>query len=176
MSLTLDLTPFNAELDRYSRALSASEVADVLRYVGGRVGLKAEELAGAVPPPSRKSLALFYTRTHPDGSSYKSKFKSAKQQGYVMALAARGGIPRKRTGKLPQSITSEVISADETGATVAVGTNYQGAQYVIGKETQSHYHRGNWVPLEDALVKGEDALFSTASNAFFAETQRRLGG
>lgn len=176
MIQTIDLSPFMDELTRYGRAFSDAEAETILRFVGGRVGGKAEELAGGYPPQTHNPLPLFYDRTRPNGKGYRSKFKSAKQQRYVMALAARGGIPSKRTGKLGQSITSEVIDVSPNGATVAVGTNRSYAPYVIGKETQSHYHAGNWIPLEDQLFAGQDQLLTTAQNALFQQADRILGG
>lgn len=176
MAQTLDLTPFLDELNRYNRAFSDAEAETILRFVGGRVGAKAEELAGGYPPQIHNPLPLYYNRTRPDGTVYQSKFKTAKQQRYVMALAARGGIPSKRSVKLGQSITSEVVSASASGATVAVGTNIAYGPYVIGKEMQSHYHRGNWIPLEDRLFAGQDQLLTTAQNALFQQAERILGG
>lgn len=177
MTQVLDISPLMDELDRMGRVFSDAEREQILRYVAGKVGVKAETVAlPAYPPQSGKPLAVFYERQRKDGATYRSKFKSLKQQRYVMALAARGGIPTKRTGKLGQSITSAVTSVSSAEATVAVGTNRTYAPYVIGGEgQQSHYHAGNWPQMEANLIKGQDQLLTTAQDSFVQVTNKLLG-
>ena len=90
-----------------------------LNYAGSLAGAKAEEIAGSYPVPSRKPLALWYDRVDAQGRPYKSKFKTMKQQRFVMRLAAKGKIPYRRTGRLGASITSETHIVD-TGVIVMV--------------------------------------------------------
>ncbi len=175
MPNVIDLSQWNDLMERLTR-FAGSAMPSVMRFVGGRVGAKAEELSGAVPPPSRKPLPKYYTRQAPDGATYKSKFKSIAQQRKVMALAAEGKIPHKRSGQLARSITSNVTEATATGARVAVGTNYKGAQYVIGKATQSRYHAGTWTPLEDRLFAGQSQLVKAAGDALFVQAEKYAGG
>ena len=138
------------------------------------VGVKAESVVSDYPAPSRKPLPYFYTRTRKDGSTYRSKFKSAKQQGFVMVLAASGKIPYRRTGTLGRSITSRVRSVTPSDASVSVGSNKSYAPYVLDREKQSHYHKGTWTPLQIDVERNMSGIADTAQRVYSAEIARRF--
>lgn len=130
-----------------------------LEYAGARAGAKAEELVGEYPLASGKPLAVWYERTTIDGRTYKSKFKSFRQQRKVMALVAAGKVPYKRGGLLGRNITSEA-HAIGTGVVIRVGTLVKYAKYVIGKEEQSNYHKPTWTPLVDHVEQGKKEILA----------------
>lgn len=152
----------NAEIDallaRISAVLTGQARQEFLEFIGAKLGVKGEQIAGAYPPsPDGRPLAQIYTRTREDGTTYLSKFKSDAQQGKVFALLAEGAIPFVRDGKLGQSITSKV-EATLDAVLARVGTNRAGAIYTIG-EKQSHYHaETGWLILPDNLKKHVDDL------------------
>lgn len=125
-----------------------------LEYAGRRAGAVAEQLAGEYPVASGRPLAVFYDRTDANGRAYKSKFKSLRQQRKVILLGKQGKIPTRRSGLLGRTMTSDAISNGD-GVVINVGTNDPSAKYVIGKETQSHYHEGTWTPLQDRIAAGK---------------------
>lgn len=162
-------------LAQYEDLFSDRQRAAILRAVGARVGVAAESLVPEYPPASRKPLPLFYDRTDVQGRPYKSKFKSAKQQRYVMALARKGKIPYRRTGQLGRSLTSRVVRVTPQQVDVSIGTNLTYGPYVKGKPpVQSHYHTGVWTSLEDDIQKGRALLASQGSDALLAEILKRL--
>lgn len=153
-------------------------IQDVLAAVGKTVGVAAESIVSDYPPVSGKPLEKFYSRTDAKGHTYKSKFKSLKQQRYVMALGARGGIPTRRTGSLGKSITSDITDLSDTGVTVVIGTNRPYAPYVIGtpEEGQSHYHQGTWTPLNDDIANNIGKLQLVAQKEFSRQITAALSG
>lgn len=162
-------------LSQYEAVFSDSQRKAILAAVGARIGVAAESLIPEYPPASRKPLPLFYDRTDAQGRPYKSKFKSAKQQRYVMALARKGKIPYRRTGQLGRSFTSRVVRVTPLDVAIAVGSNLFYGPYVKGSPPQqSHYHTGTWTSLEDDIQKGQAFLVSQGSNALLAEIQKRL--
>jgi hypothetical protein len=106
MPFSLDLSKAQPLLARISAVFSPAVTDQILIYAGDRVGAAAEEKVrdAMYPAASGKALPIMYTRTRKDGTSYQSKFKSLAQQRYVTALASKGLLPYKRTGKLGQSI------------------------------------------------------------------------
>lgn len=153
-------------IERTMKALSPATMRGILEQTGRVIGVTAESVVSDYPPQSGKPLERVYTRTAADGSTYKSKFKSARQQGYVMALVKAGKVPYKRTGQLGRSIVSAVKSATDKDVTVSIGTNLRYAPYVIGKGEQSNYHRGNWTPLQDDITKGLPKIRQAGLNTF----------
>lgn len=156
------MTAFNddevqALLDRIESIVTDSPQRETLLIgIGERVGTLAEGHARDGLYPERREgvpLELFYTRTTEAkkpykqgsltvgfaGEQFKSKFKSRRQQAYVMALVKRGKVPRTRTGFLGNSLT-HIVSAVGTGVVIQVGTNLKYAKYPIGDEgEQNHY-------------------------------------
>ncbi len=67
----------------------------------------------------------------------------------------------RRTGQLVQRMTFDV-QASASGVTLRYGTNVRYAKYVIDRENQARYHRGNWQTLqslaEDNLERISDAF------------------
>lgn len=136
-----------------------------LTYAGGQAGAKAEEIVGSYPIASGNALPLFYDRVDSQGRPYKSKFKSMRQQRFVMRLAAKGKIPYRRTGRLGASIT-HVVEVYPNGVLVNVGTNTPYARYVIGQDgQQSHYHTGTWIQLRQTLMDNRAEIVNVFANA-----------
>src|SRR5690348_6442772 len=150
--------------DRMINGLSDDSLENILEVTGRAVGVAAEGVVSEYPEPSGKPLERFYDRVDSKGRAYKSKFKSIKQQRYVMALVNRGGVPYRRTGQLGKSITSDIRDLSPTSVTVVVGTNDTKAKYVIGtpEEGQSHYHQGNWTPLQTDINNNRARLSAVA--------------
>lgn len=155
-------------LNRVINALSDSSLTTVMEFTGRAVGVAAEGYVSEYPAVSGKPLPKYYDRVDSKGNSYKSKFKTLRQQRKVMAMASKGKIPSRRTGKLGQSITSDVTDLAPTSVTVRVGTRLSYAPYVIGTpaEGQSHYHQGNWTPLSDDIANHSAEINAVAQAAF----------
>jgi hypothetical protein len=162
-------------LDRVINGLSDSSMQGVMEFTGRAVGVAAEGYASEYPEPSGKPLAKYYTRQRRDGSTYQSKFKTLKQQRFVMALVAKGGVPYRRTGLLGRSITSDIRELSPSSVTVAVGTNDPKAKYVIGTpdEGQNHYFNGVWTPLQTNLDDHQSEL-AIVANAAFGKALRNI--
>jgi hypothetical protein len=84
VSLTAD-----RELAKYERLFSGAERRNILYAVGQRIGVTMESVVSEYPTPRRAPLPLIYTRRSVTGQTYRSKFKSAKQQRKVFALIGR---------------------------------------------------------------------------------------
>lgn len=166
------------QLDQLANVTNALEQAAILTAIGRRIGVAAESVVSEYPPQRREPLPRIYQRKRPDGSTYMSKFKSRKQQGYVFGVLIRERrIPYKRTGKLGQSITSAVQSVARDGVTVAIGTNLNYAPYVIGiPPTQSHYHQGNWTPLQEDIAEGFQRIKTEGAAEAARQISIYLGG
>jgi phage gpG-like protein len=145
--MTDDITRY---YKRVGERLGTQGQQALLASVARRVAAAVEESIPGYPTPSGKPLPLFYTRTRADGSTYRSKFKTMKQQRYVFAMIAKGKIPYTRTGTLGRSITTKT-EATATEATIQVGTNVPYAPYVISSVAQSNYHKGTWWTLEGVV-------------------------
>jgi hypothetical protein len=146
-------------LRKFESVIGGAALVPIMLKAGQAAGVAAESVVSPYPTATGKPLAVWYTRQRKDGTTYKSKFKSAKQQGYVMALAARGLIPYKRTGTLGRSITSEARNASVIGVDIVIGSNRKYAPLVIGKPPQqSHYHQGNWTPLADNVERNVQTI------------------
>ncbi len=154
--------------DRMITGLSDASLEGILAFTGKAVGVAAESVVSEYPAPSGKPLEKYYTRTNAKGESYQSKFKSIRQQKFVMALVGRGGVPYRRTGQLGKSITSSIRDLSPTSVTAVVGTNYPAAKYVIGteEEGQSKYHAGNWTPLQDDISQNLGKITAVGQAAF----------
>lgn len=168
--------------DQVSKALikvgqlfGGAVLTPIMLKSGQVAGVAAESYVSPYPQASGKPLALFYTRTRKDGSTYKSKFKSMKQQRFVMGLAKQGKIPYKRTGTLGRSITSEAQNASANGVDIVIGTNRKYAKYVIGAPPiQSHYHMGTWTPLADDVQRNVSKIADAFGRAALTEINRYL--
>jgi hypothetical protein len=159
-------------------ALSPAQLAAMLKAVAQAAAVTMESVVSPYPRPSGKPLPAIYPRTRKDGSTYLSKFKSNKQQGYVFGVLVAGHkIPYHRTGLLGRSITSEVRDVTPTSATAAVGTNVGYAPYVIGPPgVQNPYFAGNWTPLETDVQTGLPKILSAASDEWQRQLNKQLGG
>lgn len=176
MAFDLDLSQAAPLLARTAQTFSPAVADDILLVAGRRVGVKAEELVSPYPPVSGKALPLFYTRTRKDGTTYQSKFKSLKQQRKVFALVKEGKVPYRRTGTLGKSITSEAAVFAPGVVNVRIGSRLAYAMYVIDEQLQSHYHLGNWTPLQQDIRRGLPELTQTAVNAVSKEVEKRIHG
>lgn len=140
-----------------------------LEQAGRKMGAAAEAQVSEYPPQTHAPLPVNYERVNTSGIIYFSKFKTQKQQGKVFTMIAGGEIPYRRSGRLGQSITSEVVEASPTSVTVSIGTNVIYAPRVIGdpQTQQSPYHQGNWTPLQVDMERGEDAIMNAGYDAMF---------
>lgn len=173
-----DLRALYDELDRLQRFLTPDQLGRALEYAGARMGVRAERAFDEYPIASGAPLAAVYTRERADGTTYQSKFKTARQQGYVMRLAKQGRIPYRRTGQLGRSITSRVY-VDTSGASVVVrvGSSDPKAPYVIGgPNQQSNYHAGTWPNLPQRLAEQFDDIYRAGVDGFVERAIRLLGG
>lgn len=154
--------------DKMIDGLSDTSLSYIMVFTGKAVGVAAESVVSEYPEASGKPLEKFYTRTNAKGQNYQSKFKSLKQQRFVMALVANGKVPYRRTGQLGRSITSNIANVTATSVDVVIGSNYPAAVNVIGTpdEGQSHYHQGTWTPLQDDLNNNAAKLSAVAQTAF----------
>lgn len=165
---------FEAALQRQIDALSSGNLETAMAAAGRAAGVAAESVISPYPPPSGRPLDRFYQRTNAEGKTYLSKFKSRRQQGYVLSLAARGLIPRRRTGQLGRSITSDVRDVSADGVTVVVGTNLNYAPFVIDRYRMSAYHKGTWTPLQDDVERGLPIVIEAANRAFIIAIRKLL--
>ena len=165
----------DALLKRVADVLGGAERDRILLRAGKVMGAAAEQVAVVYPKQTHNPLPLYYTRKRRDGTTYKSKFKSAAQQGLVMALAAQGKLPYPRTGFLGRSVTSKA-NAEGSVVIVSIGTNAAHAPYVLDEVRQSHYHRGNWTPMRTNLIDNIDFLRRAASAEVNAAVREALAG
>ena len=175
-SFTLDISQADTLLKNVA-SLFTPQVADELFLNAGKAtGVAAEGLVSPYPPASGNPLPLWYTRTRPDGTSYQSKFKSLKQQRYVMSLVANGKVPYRRTGQLGKSIVSKAAIAGNSLVIVSIGSNLTYAPYVIDLQIQSHYHLGTWTPIQTDIENGLDGLQQVAVRSVINDVNRRING
>lgn len=177
--LTFDTSDIDRAVKQAQSILSDANMTTLFRAVGQAVGVAAESVVSEYPPASGKPLAVYYDRTstaakpyrpakgaplRTPGATFRSKFKSARQQGKVFALKKEGKIPYRRTGTLGKSITSKVTEADAKGATVSVGSNIPYAPFVLDESEQSHYHQGVWTPIQQDIRDNLPTLQRAADN------------
>lgn len=174
-TLRFDTRHLMDTLDSLHNLLDGDQRARLLLLVGERVGIAAVALAGEYPSQSGKPLPKFYTRQRADGTSYLSKFKSQKQQGYVFGVLVKGGqLPYTRTGRLGASLTHDARLINSQEVDVRVGTNLDYAQHVIGLE-QSRYHEGNWNMLPITLDNNRAVFEQEIERTLAAALQLELG-
>lgn len=189
----------DALLIRVSTVLDDVTLANALKQAGDAIGVAALAAVSDYPTPSRKPLPLIYTRTvmaarpyraadgswRVPGATYRSKFKTMKQQRFVMAMIAaatgeratgrrktkrktissdvtRSGLkrtfPYKRTGMLGRSLTYQVSALGRAKLVIVrIGSNIKYAKYVIG-DTQAPYHKGVWTPLRHDIENARNAI------------------
>ena len=176
MPFDLDLTAVNPLLANVRSVFSPAVADEMLLNAGNKVGVAAEGLVSDYPPASGKPLPLYYTRQRKDGTTYQSKFKSLKQQRYVMSLVANGKVPYRRTGQLGKSIVSKAALAGNSLVIVSIGSNLTYAPYVIDLQLQSHYHMGTWTPIQTDIENGFDSLQQVAVRSIVNDVNRRING
>jgi hypothetical protein len=178
MPFDLDLSKAQPYLKRISDVFSPAVTDQIMVYAGDRVGAAAEGVVkeDMYPPASGRALPVFYTRTRKDGTTFQSKFKSDKQQRYVMMLAKKGLLPYKRTGKLGQSIAWVTALSGNGVVMVKVGSNLTYSLYVIDDVMQSNYHRGTWEPMQQSVIDALPMLNKVAVNAIISQVNKRIKG
>lgn len=168
---------FRQDFARMERAFSPATLTRIMTAGARKAAVAAESVVSPYPRPSRKSLPALYTRQRKSGTTYKSKFKSLKQQRMVFHLLALGRIPYKRTGLLGRSITSDVARADAREAVIVIGSNAPHAPLVIGTPpVQAAYHRGNWRPLADDIQRGLPTITRAFEDGALDALQAALKG
>lgn len=174
MPFDLDLSQVNPLLANVRSVFTPAATTDILLNAGRKVGVAGEGLVSPYPRASGNPLPLWYTRQRADGTTYKSKFKSMKQQRKVMMLAKQGKIPYRRSGQLGKSILSRA-TADGTGAViVAIGSNLTYAPYVIDAILQSHYHMVNWQTIQADIAKGLSQLTNVTVKSIVNDINKRI--
>lgn len=200
-SIEVDTREVDAEFKRIKKLLSPPARRTILEHMAERVAIVGAGVGKPVyPPPSGKPLAQFYSRVvtakkpyktasgelRVPGGTYKSKFKSAKQQGYVLALMRGGrkkgkgkgkslsGKKYRRTGMLGRSINGEVIKVTEKSADVMIGSNLKYAPFVIDETEQSNYHKGTWPIIQQQLRRGMYDINEAALKAFIKKAKEML--
>ncbi len=176
--ITIAIQTITTPLDNLD-AMLGPKMPSILYAVGAKVGVAAESVVSDYPAPSGKPLTEYYTRTSKDGKRrFKSKFKSAAQQGYVFHLLRAGKIPYRRTGGIGKSITSKVIEANATSVSVAIGSNLSYARYVIGTPSQGQnaYFAGVWKPLQTDVEENAGILITAAQDELNKQINIALSG
>lgn len=184
-TLQLDGTALNRTLAQVRNVLTGEELKGVLRAVGNAVGVTALASVSEYPAPSGKPLPLAYTRTvtaarpyytpsgvlRVPGAQYKSKFKTLKQQRFVLA-SIRGAagfkrisVPYRRTGALGRSIIYEIVALSTRLVVVSIGTNLSYARYVIDIDDQAPYFQNVWTPLQTDIAQALPAMQRAANVA-----------
>lgn len=130
-------------------------ISDVWFLIARKVGVVAESRVSEYPVPPTKPLPKIYQRTRKDGTTYLSKFKSMRQQAYVIRKMQTEGA-YTRTGTLGNSINSAVKRKTPTLFIVEIGSNVPYAPYVIGEpEDQAPIHADRWSPLSEDVGSAE---------------------
>lgn len=157
-------------LGKFGQVIGGNALPPIMLKAGRAAGVAAESAVSPYPAQAHKPLPLYYTRQRKDGTTYKSKFKTMKQQGKVMSLAKSGAIPYKRTGTLGRSITSEAQNATANGVDVVIGTNRKYAPFVIGAPpVQNFLHQGVWTPLETDIARNVNTIADAFGRAALKE-------
>lgn len=141
-AFTIDITLDDEDLIRHLTRLASILGVKGLEFVytqAGKVVGAAMEASFAEYPTKQTGVQLpaFYVRTRADGTTYQSKFKSRKQQAYVILLGKKGKIPYRRTGMLGKSYHSSVRVVGHT-VSVATDSNLPYTPFVIGDQ-QNHF-------------------------------------
>jgi hypothetical protein len=186
-SAMLDLGQWNAYQRQIERLLKR-DVSDVMRAGATRAAVTLDRIARTeLPPP---------VRTRPQAAHWTAKQRRwwwgtmrAKALGKSQALPGWKAAYRKiegrtvlvisgsykRTGTLVRSLTYDIRqTADMTE--VRYGTNRAYAKWVIDRESQATYHKGNWATLQDMAERNAAKLqdaFADGANAKLAELLRR---
>jgi hypothetical protein len=193
---TAEFTDFKRDLERHL----ATGSLDALRAGGDRVGIKLDQLVREELPPATQSKAppsplvtdkqkrywWAAMRAKADGKTDSKTAKAfpgwkaawKKVDGHKV-LVLSGGY--KRTGKLPQSLTWEVIATSDH-MQVRYGSNRVYAPYVLGDpdETdknlrQARIHQGNWTPLVEIARDNIDVLTQAFIDGAMPVILRDLG-
>lgn len=171
----LDLSTVQPLLDALSDTFGITAATEILLIAADKVGAVAEGLISDYPRQTHKPLPVFYDRQNVKGEPIRSKFKTLRQQRKVMALASEGKIPYGRTGTLGKSMTHSIPQVVALGVVeTRIGSKLNYAPYVIDLVMQSHYHKGNWTPIQMDLYNGFQRLSIVAARAVVNEVNRRL--
>lgn len=155
---------FYALFGRLVKVLTEQEGKALVLRIGDLIGNEATRLTrDNYPPAPGRPRDVVYPRKRKDGSTYLSKWKTAKQQGYFFYALARGiiRVPYSRRGGagLGGSMTYSVAPNPGVSAVITVGTNKAYAPFVIGSPRQAgpytypaaqqtYYHqKSGWQPL-----------------------------
>lgn len=178
MPFDLDTAAVEPLFARTRALFSPAGGDDVLAYAGQGVAVALEGVVqdSLYPPASGHALPLYYERRRKDGTTYRSKFKSLRQQRLVMALVKAGKVPYKRTGQLGRSIIARVDVAEAGLVVIAIGTPLRYAPYVIDRLMQSHYHAGTWTPLQNTVDNAMPDMRRVARNAAVKRANEVLNG
>lgn len=172
-----DFGQWHNHINRIQRLISGPELAGIFVYAGNAAGLLVEQKMKPYPPePAGRPLPYFYTRTRANGSTYKSKFKSAKQQAYVIKLYKDGRAPYKRTGFYGRSWTT-VTEFRGVSIVIKVGNNANRYNIYVGGPpgTQNYYHRQTgWLRLDEESLKLERDVYTVFNNVVNIEIRRRI--
>jgi hypothetical protein len=176
-SLEINSDSLERVLNQLHALFVGAESDALLVNAGERVGEKVIELVGEYPRQSRKPLPVFYTRTRADGSTYRSKFKSRKQQGYVFGvLVKENRIPYRRTGNLGASFIQQTTRTPD-GLIIKVSATVPYASLVVGDDDeQSQYHAGTWSQLGEIITDNETLLIGQLEQDLITAIEARLGG
>lgn len=180
--MSIDLTYDFSEAEKFitnaQNALSPQGLRQVGFQAGSVVGVEAEALLRQYPPsPNGRPLPRQYVRTRKDGSTFLSKFKSAKQQGYVFGvLVKQSAFPYRRTGELGRRVFHQVeVTPDGLIIIVKVGSSAPHAPFVIG-ELQNTYHTiTGWQQVGDTLELNQERLRLRFGTVYQSLLERSIG-
>ena len=131
-SITLEGSDrLEAALGKLSRTFAGDGFNQVLRVVAQRLSILLEI---EYPPQSNAPLPRFYRWA--DGKLH--KFKSLKQQAFVILLGKAGKIPYQRRFSLMQGARFRIAPLAGGGAEINITLQGEKGRYVFGRE-QSHY-------------------------------------
>ena len=163
--LAVDFRRVRVQMNKLKQLASPTVQRQLLARLVERVAVAGQSLVSDPPIPTRAPLPKKYKRTAADGSTYMSKFKTRKQQGYFFAVVVKNKqTPYKRgrgkseqltatLGLLPYSITN-----NNKKWVITWGLDQSYAQLVVGdEEQQADYHKGVWTPLSDDIMS-DDAV------------------
>lgn len=169
-----NLAEIERALAKKAKVLEPASLTRIGIAAGKVTGLRLENTFREYPPEPSHELTKRYTRTGKDGKTYQSKFKSLKQQRYVLwLLKTKGRYTRK--GNLGRSLYSVSVALNQGTISIQLrGIGY--SQYVIGNR-QIEYHQTTGWPLVKVKVTTElDAYTEVYKDTYIALLERQLKG
>lgn len=165
INVTLEDQAFLSALTEVEAKLGNAGKTKLLTQAGKATGVKGEAFFAEYPERQYKPLPVFYVRKRAKGGSYRSKFKTAKQQGYFFGvLIKKGLVPYKRSGNLGQTYSSSVeVTAQSVRITWGSSASY--SEFVIGKKQNHFLGTLGWQKEDDKLQD-----HATELTAFFEKT------